>query len=332
MLKKSFFISLSTITALFIFGSSQVFCQTVATSVFAQGQGQNNFTELSYNSKSRSIFGIFKSDGSQISIETRRGRETSNIMRKADKTTPLYEIDVRLLDRCGRPFFVQVGGHDSIEQSWGSSLDTDFDLTDEEKTVDSQKTFTIAKKMVMSLMGSKFKKGLMPEYEAIKGILPLIESALAIERFENVESEISKNLLASASCTDRHYIAIWKKGAFFPNNQYGDHSGTVFKVISGGCTYMIWSACNHGTCPGTGGMYLKCSTSFPDRCGLSMAPPMCSTPFQWDQSDWWNDDGRHVCNDDTYIQYYRIKYNTNPSTTGDTCSDTYLRRYAPSCW
>lgn len=323
MLQKKLFFSLFIVVVLFFIGSTQVCGQTVLSS----GQDHDGFVELSHDSKSQSIFGVFEADGVQIFIETRRGRETSAIMRKADKSTPLYEIDVRLLDQYRRPFFIQVGGHDSIEQDWNSSLE-DF-LAEHEKTVGAQKILAVAKKMVVALKSSRFKKELMPEHEAIKGILPLIESALVVERFEDAESFIPK--LATA-CNDQHKIEIWKKGAFFPGNQYGDHSGTVLKTITNGCTYTIWSACNHGTCPGTGGMYLACSTSFPNRCGMSIAPPMCSTPLQWDQRDWWNDDGRHVCNDDTYIQYYRIKYNANPDTSGGTCSDTFFRRYAPSCW
>lgn len=148
---------------------------------------------------------------------------------------------------------------------------------------------------------------------------PLIESALVQEVVEGYEEKTNSD---SSACSDKHYIEIWRKSTAI----IAEHSGTVAKVLGyDGNTYQIWSACNHGTCPGGGGMMKKCTRTFLNRCGFCQASPNCSTSFGYKS-------GQHVCNDDTYIQYYRIKYNVTPSKTSGTCSDSSLRMHAPDCW
>lgn len=280
-----------------------------------------------------------KANGTQVIIETRRGKPTSKAMRKSDPTTPLYEIDVRLLDQNRVPFFTQFGGHSPIDSTWDSPFEESYTTMEglsPNHDNDISKYLGGAKKIIESLNGisnsSIIANGsrATPEYDAIKNILPLIEEAITVTKIEN--SDTQSFMQASAS-KNSHVVEIWKKGAFSPGNILGEHSGTVAKAISSnGYTYQIWSACNHGACPGSKGMRKSCTKTFLNRAGFCQAPPMCSTPYQFDQKDFLNDDHRHVCNDDTYIQYYRIKYNSAPSTAGGTCSDNSLRRYAPSCF
>ena len=282
--------------------------------------------------RGNSVSGKFEFDGVPLSVETRRGQPTSAIIRRMDPSAPLFEIDVRVLDENEVPIFVQVGGHGPIDASWQNSFDDS--VFDERKLAEksdaiTQRAFVNAGRMIAVLKKVKFRNDLLPEYEAIMNLLPIMESGKTVEKWEGFGDNHSS---LSSAPTDKHSIEIWKKSAFFPGNIVGDHSGTVAKVISSsGSTYQIWSACNHGTCPGTG-MSKKCVSTFSNRAGFCQAAPMCSTPLQWDQKDWWNDDYRHVCNDDSYIQYYRIKYNADPSTSGGTCSDTSLRTYAPDCF
>lgn len=261
---------------------------------------------------SNALRGDFKFDGKKIKLETYRG-EKIGIMKELNPSFPEYEIDVRLLDKNGFPFFIQVGGHGPANKDWVSPLGVDLTKSKEEVRVSAQESFALAKKMINSLEKIKFKDEFNPEYEAITGIKSILESSGG------------SGLAKTNSGTVTHIIEIWKKQAFFPGDIIGDHSGTIFKIFDNFVVYQIWCAANHGTAPGAPNMSLSCSATFGNRQGLSEAPPMCATSFGIFS-------GQHICNDDTYIQYQRIRDNINPSTTGGTCSDNTFRRYAPSCW
>lgn len=283
---------------------------------------------LSHDSNINLIHGTYEFDKERIFIEIIRGKEISRILRKYDSSLSLYEIDIRLSDQDGFPFFVQVGGHSPVDDEWRFSFKYAEGQKFEEVEKRSKRGLFLTKKMIKAFEKVKMRDDLYFEHKAIKEIKNVIESSLTV-----IDAKSESGLTSASVYTSSHRIEIWSKRAFLPGNILGDHSGTVAKVLnSNGSTYQVWSACNHGTCPGSSDMSLKCAKNFPNRSGFSQLAPMCTSPLQWDQSDWWNDDGRHVCNDDTYIQYYRIKYNSNPDTTGGTCSDTTLRQYAPSCW
>jgi hypothetical protein len=238
-------------------------------------------------------------------------------MKKLNPSFPEYEIDVRLIDENGFPFFIQVGGHGPANQSWAIPLGIDSTKSREGARASAQESFTSAKKMIKSLEKIRFKNDFSPEYEAIVGIKTILEI--------NLGGALSKSSSSLASGSVTLIIEIWKKQAFLPGDIWGDHSGTVFKIFDNFVVYQIWSAANHGTAPGGSGMSLSCSGTFPGRQGFSEAPPMCSTAYGFLS-------GQHVCNDDTYIQYQRIRDNINPNTTSGTCSDNTLRRYAPAYW
>jgi len=270
--------------------------------------------------KDNSIFGIFEFDGTKIFIETRRGEMISGMKRLMDPTAPLFEIDLRLSDENGFPFFIQFGGHGPIDETWLSESElllNESTFYDQEISV--TKLLENTERMIESLNTISFRLSLLPEYHALMNILPLIKSGITPDKSSG-ESDSSIQTLTTSSQS----IEIWKKGAFFNNNVYGDHSGTVAKATYGGSTYQIWSACNHGTCPGSG-MTKKCSKTFSNRPGFCQAPPMCISAYGFFPN-------QHVCNDDSYIQYWRIKNNANPNTIGGTCADSSLRKNAPDCW
>lgn len=318
-------IALSAFLSLFIFGSAVVFAELAQQMVLLGNQAPEGLVNLYY--EGNALSGTFDFEGSRVFVETRRGSRTPKVVRDTDPNAPQYEIDIRLLDENGIPFFVQVGGHGPVDPNWESSFDPlnyEAGVSAEqrgEREKESKKAFNNAAKMIEVLRAVKFQRNLMPEYRALVNILPLIESGKVITRSE----EDGRSGIESLVSSDKHLIEVWKKGAFFGGNIWADHSGTVAKVISSnGGVYQIWSACNHGTCPGSE-MSFKCSSVFYNRVGFCQAPPMCSTQYGFSR-------GKHVCNDDSYIQYYRIKYDSNPSTIDGTCSDSSLRTKAPDCW
>ncbi len=278
-----------------------------------------------FSAQGNSLRGIFEVDGRSITIETRRGPLISWIMRMRDFTAPLFEIDVRLLDEDGFPFFVQFGGHGPIDGEWISEAEffqSEAKIISKQDAITNQQLFANARWAIVSLKSLKFKAEFAPEYDVLVGILPLLETEEK-NSTENFNDELRMNSSAVSS-SDQHYIEIQKKSAFFIGNTFGEHSATLSKAISKSKTYQIWSACNHGSCPGTSGMSKKCSKTFSKRAGFCSSPPMCSTMYGFFS-------GQHVCNDDSKIQYERIKNNANPSTSEGTCADSSLRINAPNC-
>ena len=288
----------------------------------------NGFSELTY--VDGFLRGQYEIDGDTITVEVNRGKRTPAIMRRLNSDWPIYEIDVRILDSEGDPIYVQVGGHDPVDATWGLEFDASLSVreaTDPEiRNPKARKSYEAAYQMLTKLKGAKIQEKLTPEREALEGAMNILQSAMSSDLTSSEEEQV-----AAFGCTDTQIIEVWKKSAFFPGNILGDHSGTVMKTKSGSTTYTVWVAANHGTAPGASGMSKKCSQSFTERCGQSIAPPMCSTPVQWETSKPLQDDDKHVCNDDSYIQVLRIKTNAGVSTTGGTCNDTTLRSRAPSC-
>lgn len=281
----------------------------------------------------KTIRGIFEVNGVKLMVETHRGSAIAPIVRKMDPSAPTYEIDIRITDETGFPYFTQFGGHGYDDSPWEKDMDFRNEVQSEERATKAVQLYGVAESMISSLEKARFTHDLEPERKALMGVLPLIKEAMITEKIEMETTEETGPL--PVTFMDRQSIEIWKKPItiYVPSSLSGEHSGTVAKAISAaGCATQIWSACNHGTCPGGTHMTKKCTSTFFNRPGICVASPNCSTPLQWNQRDYWNDDYRHVCNDDTYIQYYRIKNNANPSTSSGTCSDTSLRRWAPDCW
>ncbi|MCX6763230.1 MAG: hypothetical protein NTZ97_00635 [Candidatus Moranbacteria bacterium] len=274
--------------------------------------------ELTLNGQS--IFGVFEFDGTRVFLETRRGEMISGARRIMDPTAPLFEIDLRISDENGFPFFIQTGGHGPIDEDWISPLEPFQDeniIVEQEASADN--LLNCAAKMIEALSRIEFRSDLIPEHRAAMNILPIIKSAMSADESSD---ESYEDVQSSSSLA--HSIEIWRKNFLFTGNILGDHSGTIAKTIVNGSACQIWSACNHGTCPGSG-MAKKCSKTFTNRTGFCQPPPMCSSAYGFLP-------GQHICNDDSYIQYYRIRNNANPNINGGTCSDNGLRQYAPDCW
>jgi len=276
------------------------------------------------------LTGTYHSDGDTVTIEVRRGKRTPVTIRKLNPDWPLYEMDARILDSEGDPIYVQVGGHDPIDPTWGPDFDASLSAREAmepaARDAKAAKSYETAYEMLHTLKSAKLKNSLAPEKAALYGVMNILQSAMAVETLSD-----EQNQAQLLGCGDTQIIEVWKIGAFFPGNIFGDHSGTLMKTTSSGRTYTIWVAGNHGKAPGQSGMTKSCSASYGGRCGQSFAPPMCSTPLQWETSNPIQDDYKHVCNDDSYIQVQRIKTNSSVSTSGGTCKDTSLRNRAPSC-
>ncbi len=290
---------------------------TIVTDATATQSPQYVF---SYDAKTNETQGNIEINGVQVTIETKRGKRNPALARKNDPSAPEYAIDVRIIDQNGTPIFVQVGGNSPIDKKWSASFDSAVSSSTEDRGQNAQQAFAAVDAVLSQNKTLMSSAALAPEQAALTNLRALIKSTLVTDSISGYQEQ-EFPFSAQAACTEIQIAEIWKK----PTLIFAEHSGSVAKwKMSNGTIYTMWSACNHGTCPGDSTMSKKCSKSFLLRCGYSRAAPNCSTAYGLTK-------GYHVCNDDTYIQYDAIKRNYSPSTTGGTCSDASLRAYAPSC-
>lgn len=318
--------TLLVISGFFI--ATSTFSAELSSVIESDAKALNGFTELKH--EDGFLKGIYSAGSEFVTVEVRRGKRTSSIMRSLNPDWPAYEMDVRILDSNDQPIYMQVGGHEPVNPSWSSS----FDATNQARSVmnpeilgeKAEKSYQAAYRMLGDLQRVKFKANLAPEKRALNSAMNVLQTAMSVDT-----SLLEPKASVVRGCSDIQTIEVWKKGAFFPGNIFADHSGTVMKTTSGGKVYTVWVAANHGASPGDSSMTRSCYRDYYSRCAQSFAAPMCSTPLQWETKDFYNDDYKHVCNDDSYIQVQRIKTNASVSTSSGTCNDTTARKSAPAC-
>jgi hypothetical protein len=268
--------------------------------------------------KGESIYGVFELDGARIFLQTRRGEMIPEEVREADPTAPQYEIDVRLMSEDGFQFLTLSGGHSPIEVEWRHALE---EMPSVERKALAARDFEAALEMVLRMENAKARADFEPEMRTITGLRTILERAtipIGIREPEKVSDMNAK------ACDHRWQIEVYQKDAYFDGFP-AKHTGTVlWDIDPSWSATQLWIACNHGTCPGVSPMTYLCGyLTSASKCSCPSLP-MCSTSFGIFP-------GQHVCNDDTYMQYYRVRYNILLSSTGGTCSDSSLRT-SFSCW
>lgn len=299
----------------------------------AEGAGPMVFLEASADGINAAAFA---SDGTTVVVEVRRGAETPVEVREVDPTAPQYEIDVRFLDLNGFPFYIVYGGHEPIDPSWRFPPPPPAETTETSAT-DAHAQYALATALLETVASSEFGAGLITrrwrfERDALLETAGGIADAALIR---DVEPDISETLdhgrgrrlsVNAATTTYKWEIEIHKQGAWLEKNIYADHSATVMRSISkSGVVQQTRASKNHGTAGDQ--MPMKCkSRATPLGMPKSLPEPlMCSTSYGIVK-------GKHVCNDDTYLQYQSVRDLLTPDPSKGTCSDSTLRKYAPDCW
>ncbi len=269
---------------------------------------------------------------SRITVETRRGPKTPAELRLNDPNAPQFEIDIRLVDEQGFPFFVQYGGHGPIEPTWrldyNQSSDPLLKALANPSDQQARSAFRAAEHALLDLSKLNLNKGLDPEYRALINLLPTIQSMMVVEKIEQPSATNSDDAQVAApasACTYKHKIAIYSQPCCANSVTGAYHSGTIAQNISSsGQTTQAWAACNHGTCPSL--MPLKCSwTSTANRCALR-AVAVCTSNYSI-----FGGCKTHVCNDDSKMQFDGVKGSYTPAPNTPTCIDCTLRKTAPTC-
>ncbi len=287
---------------------------------------------LELSTVSGGVTATYEYNSSRIMIETRRGPKTPAELRLSDPDAPQFEIDIRLVDEQGFPFFTQYGGHGPIEPTWkhdyNQSKDPLLKALANPSDQQARSAFRAAEHALVGLSQTRLNKDLAPEYRALLNVLPTVRSMMVVERIEQISAQQSDGAEVASpavTCTYKNKIAIYSQPCCANSVTGAYHSGTIAQNIStSGQTTQAWSACNHGTCPSK--MPLKCSwTSTASRCALS-ALPVCTSNYSILGSC-----NTHVCNDDSKMQFDGVKGNYCPAPNTPTCTDCSLRKTAPTC-
>lgn len=279
----------------------------------------------------------FSQDGTTVTVETRRGLAIPDERRAADPSLPPFEMDIRFLDSDGFPFLTILGGHAPIEASWDvPSYGDESEITAER----AASQYAVAAGLIAAVDGSDF--ALSPETAdwkperdlLVKVAAPAVEDASMIRHFDDVDiareprlrvrsnaAVITSN--SSATNVYRWTVQVHKKGAFFENNVYGDHSATVTRSLSkAGVVQQTRVTSNHGAAANTMSAWCSSASTSTNMPKSLPASAECATGYGFTS-------GKHVCNDDTYIQYITIRDKMSVDPTRGTCADSTLRRYAP---
>ncbi len=237
----------------------------------------------------------FSQDGTTVTVETRRGAAVPDERRAVDPSLPPFEMDIRFLDSDGFPFLIILGGHAPIDPAW------DVPSYGDESEITVQRAasqYAVAAGLIAAIDGSDFALSpdtadWKPERELlVKVAAPAIEDASMIRHFDDVDiarepkprvrSNSAVDIASTATSTNvyRWTVQVHKKGAFFENNVYGDHSATVTRSLSkSGVVQQTRVTSNHGAAANTMSAWCSsASTSTTGRCpttSLSSTPAWC---------------------------------------------------------
>lgn len=290
-----------------------------AAGAFAESSDPGTFEDL--KAGAGRISAVFAYKSQRIRIETIRGPRIPNQLRQYDPGAPRFEIDIRLVDESGYPFFVQFGGHGPIDESWtksDSGLPEELAVPSDEQ---ARRNFIVAERALEALTRSRFKVAWLNEQRALANIVPAIREAIAMDTLE----PLSPGAAEKSTCNYRHVLSVYKGSAFL-GIAGSEHSATrATNVSPTGQVTQIWASSNHGRTYSEAGMSFYDSWIGFNRCSLgSISWPQCVTSYGITK-------GTHVCNDDSVTQCLSLQTMSTPNGTSGTCSDSTLRLKAPRC-
>lgn len=326
MRKPSWLIIFALITLIATTGSA-----ATRSKQLADPSGQVSLTASSETELRGSFMGA---SGQQIEFQILVGEENNH-----GPDAPSHAVDIMISDQHG-PFLVQVGGDAFIDPGWNERLQ---ELNTEsfaaaaasfDRSASFAATHTLSRLVnsggVAQLQGSAMRQ-LMNS-----SLRNLINGALGpndVRVNPELEGLLDQQPPEESSYGYFHHkMEIREKGAFHESlHPWFEHSSTIFRSYwSNWSLAYTYVTCNHGTCATDPVMRLTCWRYFFNR------PSFYVGGLQDRACDYWSHiapiPGFHVCNDDSYHQYWTVKYNLPHPYHNWTCNDTSLRTRAPSCF
>lgn len=231
-----------------------------------------------------------------------------------DPDAPAYEVSARFIDMGGHSFVMALG-HDERNATWsdvepelvsaydGENRDTDLAL--------AVKTATALRNALAQ--GFDVEIETMEQRSYTASLTP--EQVAARDGVQYVAEQIRPK-----ASVYTYWIQIRKKDAFSSGNENNkfDHSAIWFQIKDpSGRKMLDLVTSNHGTAADL--LNPHCQVTYYKTYGYT--PNVQMLPC-----DRYNTYGLHVCNDDTYVQYYQARLGV---TYSSVCTDRTPLAYAP---
>jgi hypothetical protein len=332
---------------------------SVSADSAGSSNSKGNLTIVQADETSGKFVATFRQNGREITFDMRLGGPMEIPPDENEIDVPRAEIDAQVLDQNGQPIYMQMAGDEFIDPSWRvpalenideAGRQSDFALLQAAEPAFREADLPAAFDQ-LRLAAIQMAR-MVPELTAkpdSPNALPAIGANLsapanpADERVAGPSGRRAQaNIVYGSTSVNYWDYRIWRKDAFISGSPF-DHSAVQLRGWTSGYTHVFSAiSCNHGTCAATSNMSVKCTmTGFLADDGThsryfynepstdTSVTSGCSTPYGA-----LFDNGKHVCNDDTILQIYAIKYDHSYSrSTGATgeCSDDYANYWAPTC-
>lgn len=271
------------------------------------------------------LTGHYTRDGVTVRFAAIRGEANDPAL---DPGAPPFSVDARWSDDGHRAILLS-GAEDLLPAAV-----SDEEVSSERRLLEIQLSVEAADLLSTAAEAA----ALAPELEALVGLAAVARSSSLVRAPEG-EVTYACTIMYSHQLAVKYAGIWWSVGL-------AEHSAVGLWSYKRGTNcldtlYGYKQSCNHGRCANDSSMSEKCSwasgwrsASWPKwyaepSTSTGTVSGACLTPYL-------ALDGHpsvHVCNDDTVIQVYGIKYNASyPSgQKGGTCSDGTLRMKAPGC-
>jgi hypothetical protein len=299
------------------------------------------------------ISGTFTENGRTISFETFHGGP-----RPIEEGFGL-EIDGRFVDVDGRPFITASGGHSLANSAWALDLEADDALGPVDDVMKRRADFLLARDAARALQASQYAStdeddvallvdlGLANTDADLELRTATTATTPTTDSDSTVTSEgapangpglVTQALLACTATTPFvHTAEIRYKACCFHT---GEHSGVTGRSYQNGVIFSTTPSYNHSFWPAVASTDPSMTTACPawvSGCRSNANPKMftfpsetyggggCSTPYAAVSGLC----GVHVCNDDTYSEFWNI--HLNQYLDWGVCYDCTLASTHPSC-
>jgi hypothetical protein len=277
------------------------------------------------------ITAAYVKDNHVVYLEQRVGALKPQAYRNDSPDEPANEVDMRFVDETGKTFFVQRGGDEYVDSTWGTEIKASFEspAPDEQRARDFQLARDGADAFVKAA----------PSQLATFSYHAKVYAARPVPS-EDPEMLARVDKIEASRPTDQAY-ADWGAGGswWLEGDLYDKGTSCVFWYCPAKHSGVaIWAyqtswqlailACNHGTCPGNSKMTYECYSNSGswrtnpyisgESNGSTSIGGGCRTNYSWNSGGW-----NHLCNDDSAYELWQVKNGSSGGGSLDTNGDGY---------
>jgi len=258
-------------------------------------------------------------NGRYLKLQVVRGEKNDL---QINPEAPMYSMDINISDKEGYAFVVQGKVLKTNKKKYLPNFLSN--KTEEDFIKKRSQDFNELGHFADELQ-NETKTALLKT--SLKKMDYIIDEIVRLMRNVNSKRNLSLNSVTEKTSNSKRFlniVTIRKKKAF---DLVYEHSAIISDTFRGRNLVHRLVTCNHGTCADHETMNYACRRFFYKRNlnhTLYVTDEMCDAYYP--SSEYGLD---HVCNDDTYVQFNSLKFNTNYANEYD-CFYSH-RLYAPNC-